>query len=86
MKFYRYNINYFFHNNIIINNLTAVYLNYFGSISFYKNGKNHNTKNTAYIHNDNKFNGFYLNGNFYGYKDDFTKHSWRKFVKLQAFL
>ncbi len=85
MKFYKYNINYFFHNNIIINNLNAVYLSFYNSILFFKNGKLHNYKNSAFIDNDG-YKGFYLNGNFYGYKDDFTKHSWRKFVKLQAFL
>ncbi len=85
MKFYRYNINYFFHNNIIINNLTAVYLNYYGSISFYKNGLYHNDKNLSFIDNDG-YKEFCLNGKIYGNNTNFTKSSWRKFAKLKAFL
>ena len=85
MKFYRYNINYFFHNNIIINNLTAVYLNFYGSISFYKNGLYHNDKNLSFIDNDG-YKEFCLNGKIYSNNTNFTKKTWRKFVKLKAFL
>ncbi len=80
MKFYKSN----FYYKIIDNKLNAVYSDFY-KVVFYKNGLRHNSKNAAFIKYNN-CKGFYLNGNFYGYKDDFTKHSWRKFVKLQAFL
>ena len=85
MKFYRDKNNTFYFNKIKNNNLTCVYCDDIG-VDFFKNGKNHNTKNTAYIHNDNKFKEFCLNGKYYGDQNDFNKKSWRKFVKLQAFL
>ncbi len=79
MKFYK-NINY----DIICNNgLTAIYsCSYY--INFLKNGKFHNTKNAAYIHNEYK--DYYLDGKCYGDDDSFNKQSWCKFVKLKAFL
>ena len=82
MKFYK--DKYFFYSNKIFNNNLSAILCKYRVILFYKKGKLHNTKNAAFI--SNKYKEFHLNGNFYGYKDDFTKHSWRKFVKLQAFL
>ena len=84
MKFYREDkYDYFYCGKIISNKLNACY-NRCNSIIFYKNGKQHNPRNASYI--DNIIKAFYLNGNFYGYKNDFTKESWRKFVKLQVFL
>ena len=53
------------------------------NVSFYKNGMPHNFKNTDYV-NRNGYKTFYLNGKCYG--NNFTKESWRRFVKLQAFL
>ena len=82
MKFYKenkYACNYFY-KKIKSNNITAVYQDYI--TLFYKNGKRHNAKNAADIINDSKI--FYLNGKNYG--DNFTKESWRRFVKLQVFL
>ena len=64
--------------------LAAIYYDYYNVI-FYKNGKTHNTKNVAYIRRDG-YKTFCLNDKYFGDQNDFTKHSWRKFVKLQAFL
>jgi hypothetical protein len=64
--------------------LTAIYDNFY-YVQFFKNGKNDNAKNAAYI-DDSGYKEFYLNGKLYGDEDDFTKESWRRFVKLQAFL
>ena len=71
-------------NKIKDNKLTTIYYNGF-AVRFYKNGICHNNKNAALI----RFKGhkeFVLNNKLYGYHDSFTKESWRKFVKLQAFL
>jgi hypothetical protein len=65
-------------------NLTAIYNDHFNVI-FYKNGKTHNTKNVAYIRRDG-YKTFCLNDKYFGDQNYFTKKSWRKFVKLQAFL
>jgi hypothetical protein len=90
MKFYTENksdINY--RDKIRVNKLTAVYFykysneNYY--VQFFKNGEYHNIKNSAYIRFDG-YKDFSLNGKFYGYQTNFTKESWRRFVKLQAFL
>ena len=93
MKFY-ININSWTWDylNKIINNkltcsyhLTSAHNNISIAIEFYKNGQNHNSKNASYF-NYNGFKEFSLNGKIYGYHNTFTKSSWRKFVKLQAFL
>jgi hypothetical protein len=82
MKFYKNKDYYYF---IVNNNLAAIYSNTHNNIiMFFKKGEAHNTKNAAYI--DNIIKAFYLNGNFYGNNTDFTKQSWRKFVKMQVFL
>ncbi len=85
MKFYRDKKNTYYWHKIYSNNLTAIYSRDF--IMFFKNGIKHNTKNAVYI-SDYKYiyKEFYLNDKCYGYNDDFTKKSWRKFVKLKAFL
>ena len=83
MKFYKYNDGSYFDNKIVNNKLTAIYLDY--NVYFYKNGKMHNSKNAAYA-DYNNFKHFHLNGKFYGYEGTFTKESWRRFVKMQAFL
>jgi hypothetical protein len=85
MKFYRDINNYSFWNKIINNNLTAVYCRD-NIIIFFKNGKQFNSKNAAYIDNDNGYKQFHLNNKLYGNNRDFTKESWRRFVKLQAFI
>ena len=85
MKFYRENnksIDYW--NKTKANKLTFIYCNR-TDISFYKNGLCHNNKNAAYIYY-NRYKEFRLNGKYYGNINEFTKESWRRFVKLQAFL
>ncbi len=62
--------------------LTAIYRNNI-YIAFFKNGKINNNKNAASV--SFKYKGFYLSGIHYGNNKDFTKQSWRKFAKLQAF-
>jgi hypothetical protein len=85
MKFYRDMNNYDdYWNKIFNNNLTAIYYNSF-AIKFFKNGKENNTKNASYIAKSG-YKQFYLNDKCYGDDEDFTKESWRRFVKLQAFL
>ena len=81
MKFYKYsrNINAYY---ITLNELTCIYNTNFLTL-FYYNGNYHNHKNMAYIGVKKEF---YLNGICYGNENKFTKSSWRKFAKLQAFL
>jgi hypothetical protein len=83
MKFYIDKLNHYYWDKIRENKLTAIY---FSSmvVWFLKNGEEHNTKNAAA--DDKSCKEFYLNGEFYGYENDFTKQSWRRFVKLKAFL
>ena len=85
MKFYK---DYFcrqFWRNIFNDKLTCVYFDdEYKGIIFYKNGKEHNTKNAAYFKNTIK--EFRLNDKFYGNHRDFNKKSWRSFLKLQVFL
>ena len=96
MKFYidnNDNDNLFF-AKIIKDKLTAIYTNIYikkknkkkiFEIEFYKNGKKSNSKNAAY--NDSYgYKAFCLNGKLYGDESDFIKESWRRFIKLQAFL
>ena len=73
--------------NIILNKKDAIYYTfvYNHHIVFYKNGMLHNAKNAAYI-NDLGYKQFVLNDECYGNNNDFTKKSWRRFVKMQAFL
>jgi hypothetical protein len=83
MKFYKSNSYYGpYLEKILSNKLNAIYSYY--SVLFFKNGKEHNPKNAAYI--SNKIKQFKLNNKFYGDQDDFTKYSWRRFVKLSTFL
>ena len=82
MKFYKYKHSFYYWNKIINNKLTAIYCN--DSIWFLKNGKEHNYKNAAYIYD--KYKQFILNGVCCGCEGDFNKESWRRFVKMQAFL
>ena len=84
MKFYKDNTNIYSFNEMNHNKLTYVYCNKI-TVQFIKNGKNHNFKNMGYIVN-NTTKWFYLYGKYFGNQNDFTKSSWRKFAKLQAFL
>ena len=85
MKFYKDKINSIYYwVKIRFNKLTSIHCEC-NAITFFKNGFYHNSKNYA-ISNVSKYKKFYLNGNFYGNQNKFTKQSWRKFVKLQAFL
>ncbi len=88
MKFYKnkYNFNYNYLFITVNNKLTAIHSDYY-AVRFYKNGKEHNSKNASY--SKFRYKEFCLNGKKYGYDYTFTKKSWRKFVrelKLQAFL
>jgi hypothetical protein len=90
MKFYTNNYKISYLNLINENKLNAVYSNIF-FVKFFKNGKDHNSKNAAYVEHYTFISKyiekyFYLNGKCYGTNNDFTKQSWRKFVKLQVFL
>jgi hypothetical protein len=85
MKFYndKYsNISYYW-NKIMTFEIEGI-INSVGITWIFKNGVLNNTKNASV--SDGKNKSFYLNGRFYGYGLDFTKQSWRRFVKLQAFL
>ena len=73
-----------FYMKYMIKKITAI-LSLSFAVLFYKNGERHNDKNGAHI-GLNNFAGFWLNGFWHGYNTNFTKESWRKFVKLQAFL
>ncbi len=72
------------------NKLTAIYSCAF--IRFFKNGRFHNSKNASYIapfpmeHKECGYKTFFLNGEYYGNEDDFTKKSWRRFIKMKFFL
>jgi hypothetical protein len=84
MKFYKYNTVNSNWEYIIDNKLTATHCDHY-AIRFYKNGKFHNSKNAAYIEN-NGYKEFALYDISFGCAFDFTKKSWRKFVRLQVFL
>ncbi len=64
--------------------LTAIYDNS-SYVEFYKNGISHNSKNADYV-NYKGYKSFSLNGKNYGNQTNFTKQSWRRFVRLQTFL
>ena len=83
MKFYKDKFGDYFWRKIRDNNYTAIYYDYY--VSFLKNGNYHNEKN-ATNYDGIKFKEFYLNNKCYGNHNDFTKKSWRKFVKLKVFL
>ena len=84
MKFYRDIDNYIYWYKIKDNKLTAIYCDN-RCVFFYKNGKKHNSKNASFVE-PNALKVFRLYDKFYGDQKTFTKYSWRKFVKLQAFL
>ena len=90
MKFYKDNKSIYYFCKIRNNKLTSIYQEHYyeketSCVKFFKNGLKHNDKNASYIHIDG-YKQFYLNGHFNGYKKDFTKQSWRKFIKMQVFL
>jgi tetratricopeptide (TPR) repeat protein len=59
--------------------------NIYEILKYYRvNSKYNNAKNAAYVYDGYK--EFYLNDKCCGIDDDFTKGSWRRFVKIQAFL
>ena len=88
MKFYTDKFNKGYSNKIICNKLTAIYYYKTRYINFYKNGVLHNIKNASYIGYTGHigYKEFRLNGKYCGCEYDFTKKSWRRFVKLQAFI
>lgn len=85
MKFYKENLYTNYQYSKIIHNKLNVCYHRFDGVIFFKNGKSHNVKNASFQVCDG-YKTFYLNGKYYGYKAEFTKESWRKFVKLKAFL
>jgi hypothetical protein len=87
MKFYKdINIYKFYYYYITSSRLTCIHIDKaYDAVVFYKNGKYHNNKNASYF-NYNGFKHFCLDGKLYGNQTKFTKKSWRKFVKLKAFL
>ncbi len=85
MKFYKYSRYENYIDQIYSNELTAIYSYSTNDISFFKNGFYNNNKNAAYIRCDG-YKQFWLNHKCFGVQNNFTKYSWRKFVKLQAFL
>jgi hypothetical protein len=90
MKFYKRKDDYNYWAKILKYELNAIFYepnetNKFSFIQYFKNGKYHNNKSADYIHsNGSKY--FSLNNKYYGDQTNFTKESWRRFVKLQAFL
>lgn len=73
--------------NIIFNNKITAILNSKDSnaIYFFTNSKQHNYKNAAYT-DKYGYKEFCLNGKACGSQKHFTKESWRRYVKLKAFL
>jgi hypothetical protein len=84
MKFYIDKFNSYYWGKIYYGKLISIYQSTFKNILFYKYGIRHNIKNAAYI--NNVYKEFVLNDKYYGNQYTFTKESWRRFVKLQAFL
>ncbi len=84
MKFYKSKENNSYSIKIIINKLSALYCDS-NIVNFCKNGKLHNDINASLI-SKNGYKEFYLNGEYYGNKNNFTKKSWRRRVKMQVFL
>jgi hypothetical protein len=83
MKFYRDKQSWDYWVKITNNKLNAIYFDI--GTWFFKNGKLNNAKNAAYNQND-EYKEFTLNDECYGDETNFTKQSWRKFARLQAFL
>ncbi len=81
MKFYR-DRNFYYWIKIVDHELTAIHCE--KGVRFVKNGNFHNNKNAAYVTNYGS-KQFCLNHISYGY-NNFTKQSWRRFVKMQVFL
>lgn len=77
----------FFKNGKEYNDKNAAYISFINKqfILFFKNGNFHNNKNAAFIENTG-YKEFHLNDQYYGNNTNFTKSSWRKFIKLQTFL
>jgi hypothetical protein len=86
MKFYVGKMGTSYLAKITTNKLCSIFTHIsFEIVNFYKKGKRHNVKNAAVsCKNGNK--EFWLNDKIYCYEYNFTKQSWRKFVKLKVFL
>ena len=83
MKFYKSNSYYGpYLEKILSNKLNAIYCDA-DNIAFYRYGLFHNAKNVAWIYNN--YSEFMLDNICYGTINDFTKKSWRRFVKMQVF-
>jgi hypothetical protein len=83
MKFYRDKEDLNSIYIIEIFKLTCVYSSY-NYVEFLKNGKGHNIKNADFIRYDG-YKQFCLNDKYFGNQYNFTKKSWRRFVKLKIF-
>jgi hypothetical protein len=83
MKFYIDTYNFNYQRKIKFYKLNAILINYNKYLLFYKNGNIHNIKNAALT--ATLYKCFYLNGIYHGDQIKFTKHLWRKFVKMQVF-
>jgi hypothetical protein len=85
MKFYAFNKRKNFYLAIIKNKkLTAIYSDSF-AVDFFKDGLRSNCKEAAHIRSD-RFKEYFFNEIYYGNSQYFTKKSWRRFIKLRAFL
>jgi hypothetical protein len=83
MKFYTDYVNKFFNYWAITdNNLTAIHQCY--SVTFFKNGVSHNSKNAAII-SKTRYKEFRLNGKHYGFECNFTKKIMAKICKRNNF-
>ena len=84
----------FFHNrhysntpyliDIIHNKFDAIYQRSNFCVYFFKNGKIHNEKGAAKIHVYLKIKEFYYNGEYFGI--DFSKQTWKSYVKMLIFI
>ena len=86
MKFYNGGKSYsgFYRNKIVKFKLNAIYCGYYYT-RFFENGIRGNSKNASYIDKYGN-NHFCLNGIYYGNEKNFTKESWRRFIKMKVFL
>jgi hypothetical protein len=88
-----------FYKNNKKNNYKTYITQNLSEIIFTKEEMWHNEKDASYIGHttqlwdsdkgklvEHSFKLFYLNGKFYGNENDFTKKSWRRFVKMKVFL
>lgn len=81
MKFYKSNKQSNYIRDIFSNNITAIFQGITGFVYFYKQGVPHNSKNAATYYNKAVYYSY--NGENFG--QNFTKKTWRSFVKTLIF-